>query len=100
MNNDDNERDYLPLYLVCFGFAISKLCYPTELFLSNLGLCIKVGCEQGDWYIWMRVWGQWETRQGNRGHQVWDAGTIYCGRGTRDVKYRDVNDYCKSQRYM
>ena len=35
-----------------------------------------MGCEQGDWYIWMRVWGQQDTRQGNWGHQLWDAGTI------------------------
>ena len=41
-----------------------------------------MGCEQGDWYIWMHVWGQWDTRQGNWGHQVWDAGTIV-GRGLR-----------------
>ena len=73
-------------------------------YLSEGGLCIKVGRGQGDKDIGTRVWGlgTWgrETRDlrtstMGRG-DVWDgdAGTSNTGTQGR----RDVNDYCKSRR--
>ena len=66
-------------------------------YLSEGGLCIKVGRGQGDKDI--GTWGR-ETRDfrtSTMGRQeVWDgdAGTSNTGTQGR----RDVNDYCKSRR--
>ena len=70
--------------------SILVLCFKA-VYRSGMG---TLGCVCGDL-------GIGDARRRTWGHQVWDAGM--CGTGTGDVKYRDVrdvNDYCKSRRYM
>ena len=82
---------------------VSSIYY---IITTNLWLCIKLGHGQGDGDIDTRVWGPgtWGRKTRVLGTSSGGRGDMWDGDAVREIQghggRKDINDYCKSRRWM